>query len=109
MEEGNDLWGLPGSLHTPDNTLEASLIPPPTPSQMRLDRPPARILMLVVGFVGLRKQGEIQSPRDGRDAILHTSLTAVRSVAAGHKRRSTFESPIRNRCGRTRLLEIRRA
>ena len=76
---------------------------------MRLDRPPARILMLVVGFVGLRKQGEIQSPRDGRDAILHTSLTADRSVAAGHKRRSTFESPIRNRYGRTRLLEIRRA
>jgi hypothetical protein len=30
----------------------------------------ARILMLVVGFVGLRKQGKIQSPRDGRDAIL---------------------------------------
>jgi len=29
----------------------------------------ARILMLV-GFVELRKQGEIQSPRDGRDAIL---------------------------------------
>jgi hypothetical protein len=26
--------------------------------------------MLVVGFLRLRKQGEIQSPRDGRDAIL---------------------------------------
>ena len=28
---------------------------------MRLDRPPARILMLVVGFVGLRKQGDTET------------------------------------------------
>ena len=45
--------------------------------------------MLVVGFVGLQKQGDTESPADGRDANLHTSLAADRSVAAGHKRRTT--------------------
>ena len=37
---------------------------------MRLDRPSARTLMLVVGFVGLRKQGEIQ--RAQRTGVMPT-------------------------------------
>ncbi len=39
------------------------------------DRPSVRTLMIVLGFVGLRKQGETQNSRDGRDTILRRGQT----------------------------------
>ena len=79
---------------------QETTIPLPSAAKTFLGYLSVRTLVLIVGFIGLRKQGETQSLREGRDANLTLGLNDRRELTwgltdqlGGHPSRSRVRKP----------------